>query len=279
MGDARQVTGKPHAITVPGNSGHKLTFWDMPGMGEPSGADVDSMAMYLERISESDVVIWAIHADSWSGAAETRCLDALLARVDLDLRRQVASKLTFVLTKADTLTPPPWIFDMRGTRGSFIPSPPLAARLERKAAHFEKAVVEPWAELLRASTYNTGEFAVSDDRLSYDKNAVHYRGHFSEAVREAYAAAHPRHAPVFARLRDNHRVLPCSALFRFNLVQLMVSVVNKLGPTAIFRFQRLLDDAAGLAGVPVASMREYGNFLVWDGVRGVKAFDLERFPL
>ncbi|MEU8269693.1 GTPase [Sphaerisporangium sp. NPDC049002] len=279
VGDLKPATCEPRVISIPGNSGHTLTFWDMPGIGESAGADLAYRSMYLDRLSESDVVIWAVHADSGSAAEETRRLNRILRDADPELRRQVVSKLTFVLTKADTLTPPPWIFDMRGPHGSFVPSPALAARLERRAAHVEETVVAPWCDLLRAGTYNTGEFTVSDDRLSFDRHAVRYRGHFTEQVRERYSAAHPEHAAVFSRLRDNHRVLPCSALFRFNLARLMVSVVNKLGPTAVFRFQRVLDDAAELAGVPVSTMREYGNFVVWDGVRGVRAFDLARFPL
>lgn len=279
VGDVKPVTRRPHAISVPSNSGHMLTFWDMPGLGESERSDAAYRALYLEKLVESDVVIWAVHADSRSTAAESRCLNALLQGVELESRREVVSKLTFVLTKADMLAPPPWIFDMRGRHGSFTPSPPLATRLDHKAAHFEHMVIEPWDDLLSAATYNTGEFTVGDERLSFDGHAVRYDGHFSQQVCERYAAAHPEHSAVFSRLRDNHRVLPCSALFRVNLVQLMVSVVNKLGPTAVFRFQRVIDDVAELTGVPVAAAREYGNFLVWDGVRGMRAYDLTRLPL
>ncbi|MFC4536201.1 GTPase family protein [Sphaerisporangium dianthi] len=279
VGDVKPGTCEPRAISVPGNSGHMLTFWDMPGMGESLSADAAYLAMYRERLADSDVVIWAFHADSRSTAADARCLRALLTGAGHDARALLLAKLTFVLTKADTLTPPPWIFDMRGPHGTFLPSPELAARLERKAAHFERAFLQPWGDLLGAATYTTGQFAIGDDRLGFDGHAVRYRGHFSAEVCDAYRAAHPEHAAVFSRLRDDHRVLPCSALFRYNLVRLMVSVVNKLGPAAVFRFQRLLGDVAELASVPVEAMREYGNFLVWDGVRGVKAFDLARFPL
>ncbi|MET8141126.1 GTPase [Sphaerisporangium sp. NPDC005288] len=278
VGDGKTGTCEPRCISVPGNSGHMLTFWDMPGMGESLAADPGYHTMYRDRLVESDVVIWALHADSASTAADARCLRALLAGADRQTRAELLAKLTVVLTKADTLTPPPWIFDMRGSHGAFLPSPALADRLSTRAARFERAFLEPWADLLGAATYTTGEFAIGDDRLSFDGHAVRYRGHFSAEVCEAYRAAHPEHAEVFSRLRDDHRVLPCSALFRYNLVRLMAGVVNKLGPAAVFRFQRLLGDVTELARVPVEAMREYGNFLVWDGVRGVKAFDLARFP-
>ncbi|MEV6982023.1 GTPase [Sphaerisporangium sp. NPDC051017] len=278
VGDVKPATREPQAISVPSNSGHTLTFWDMPGLGDSEDLDAGYRAMYLEKLAECDVVIWAMHADSRCTDREARHLRRLLDDADPGARRRIVGKVTHVLTKADLLTPPPWIFDMRGERGSFVPSRPLAGRMEVKAAHFEQMVVEPWGDLLSAHTYNNGEFAVRDDRLGFDRQTVTYRGHFSREVCERYTAAHPEHADVFSRLRDNHRVLPCSALFRFNLAALMVNVVNKLGPTAIFRFQRVLDDVAELAGVPVSAMREYGNFLVWDGIRGTRAFDLSQLP-
>ncbi|MEO3807761.1 GTPase [Sphaerisporangium sp. B11E5] len=279
VGDVKPVPEKPQSVTVPGNSGHHLTFWDMPGIGESPVTDPAYAAMYVEKLAEADVVIWAVHADSRSAAYDAERLRVLLAGADDEERRHVMSKLTVVLTKADTLTPPPWIFDMRGRHGTFVPSAQLAGRLEAKAAYFEQALLEPWDDLLTATTYNTGGFTVSDDRLTFDGHAVRYRGHFSQRVCDAYSAAHPEHAEVFNRLRDNHRVLPCSSLFRYNLAPLLVTVVNKLGPTAIFRFQRLLDDVAALGGVPVADMRGYGNFMIWDGMRGVTAFDLGQYPL
>jgi hypothetical protein len=54
-----------------------------------------------------------VHADSRSAAYDAERLRRLLAGVDHDARRHVMGKLTVVLTKADTLTPPPWISGRR----------------------------------------------------------------------------------------------------------------------------------------------------------------------
>ncbi|MEU8378902.1 GTPase [Streptosporangium sp. NPDC048865] len=279
VGHVRPVTRRPEPVSIPGASGHMLTFWDMPGIGESDAADETYLAMYLERLIQCDVVVWAFHADSRSTAYDERCLNRLLDGVAVETRRLVMSKLAFVLTKADTLTPPPWIFDMRGELGTFGPGGALTRRLEEKAAYYESVFLEPRADILRTSTYATGEFTVSDDRLGFDRRGVHYRGHFSQQVCDAYSERHPAHREVFSRLRDNHRVLPCSALFRFNLARLMTGVVNRLGPTAVFRFRRLLQEVDELTGVPVATARTYGNMMIWDGERGAKAFDLTELPL
>ncbi|MER6831836.1 GTPase [Streptosporangium sp. NPDC000563] len=279
VGHVRPVTRRPEPVSVAGTSRHMLTFWDMPGVGESDAADETHLAMYLERLIHCDIAIWACHADSPSTAYDEQCLRRLLDTVAVETRRLIMSKLTFVLTKADVLAPPPWIFDMRGDRGTFGPGGALLRRLEEKAAYYESVFLEPRADLLLASTYGTGEFTVSDERLGFDRRGVHYRGYFSQQVCDTYSERYPAHREVFSRLRDNHRVLPCSALFRFNLARLMTGVVNRLGPSAVFRFRRLLQEVEELTEVPVSTARTYGNLMIWDGERGTKAFDLAEIPL
>ncbi|MFE0155263.1 GTPase family protein [Nonomuraea sp. NPDC059007] len=280
-GDVRPVTKEPEAIHLPGKSGHSLTFWDMPGIGESVGADVDYMAMYREKLIGCDVVIWALHSDNRSTTYEASCLRRLLTAVggtggtggtDGTDGAALANKLTFVMTKVDILTPPSWIFALHRDSGVFAPGARLADKLAAKALHYEEVFVRPWAHALVSTTYNPGGFAHSDDRLGYDDYTIRYRGYVSAEVCQNYQRRFPAEAEVFARLRDNHRVLACSALFRFNLAQLMVAVVNKLGPGATARFRRLLGETERLAEVPVDTMRGLGNFLIWDGAR--KLLDL-----
>ncbi|WP_184961306.1 GTPase family protein [Nonomuraea endophytica] len=268
-GDIRPVTKAPEAIHLAGKSGHSLTFWDMPGIGESVGADVDYMAMYREKLIGCDVVIWALHSDNRSTTYEASCLRRLLDGTE---GAALANKLTFVMTKVDILTPPSWIFALHRDGGVFAPGARLADKLAAKALHYEEVFVRPWAHALVSTTYNPGGFALGDDRLSYDDYTIRYRGYVSAEVCQNYQRRYPAEAEVFGRLRDNHRVLACSALFRFNLAQLMVAVVNKLGPGATARFRRLLGEAERLAEVPVDTMRGLGNFLIWDGAR--KLLDL-----
>ncbi|MFI6289955.1 GTPase family protein [Nonomuraea sp. NPDC050790] len=268
-GDVRPVTREPEPIHLSGKSGHSLTFWDMPGIGESVGADVDYMAMYKEKLLGCDVVIWALHSDNRSTTYEASCLRRLLGGEE---GAALVNKLTFVMTKVDILTPPSWIFALQRDSGVFAPGARLADRLAAKALHFEEVFVRPWAHALVSSTYNPGGFALRDDRLGFDEHTIHYRGYVSAQVCQDYQRRFPAEAEAFARLRDNHRVLACSALFRFNLAQLLVAVVNKLGPGATARFRRLLGEAERLAEVPVDTMRGLGNFLIWDGAR--KLLDL-----
>lgn len=46
---------------MPGSTGHPLTFWDMPGLGESARADRAYLAMYREKLSVSDVAAVRAH--------------------------------------------------------------------------------------------------------------------------------------------------------------------------------------------------------------------------
>ncbi len=277
-GDVRPVTRVPEAIIVPAETGHPLTFWDMPGLGESPVDDEGYLDLYLDRLLYSDVVIWALHADQRAVTYEALCLDRLLRSVDAGIQGLLLGKLAFVLTKADLVTPPPWVYDLRGDTGTFAPPGPLERRLLAKAAYVEDVLLAPYGDLLTAETYNDSGFDVADERLSFDAYSVRYSGHVSQSVCDDYAARYPKHAEVFRRLRDNHRVLPCSSRLRYNLLPLLVVVVNKLGFGAVARFQRVLREVEQVGQVPVAEMRGYANLVVWDGDLGRKVFDLEDLP-
>lgn len=90
-----------------------------------------------------------------------------------------------------------------------------------------------------------------------------------------YSSSYPQYRAVFERLCGNHRVIPVSALFRYNLVQLMIAIVNKLGESAIGHFQRLINDSEVTAAVPVSVMRRLGNIIIWDKQKAMKTFDLD----
>ncbi len=101
----------------------------------------------------------------------------------------------------------------------------------------------------------------------------------SEGLRAHYSSSYPQYRTVFERLCDNHRVIPVSALFRYNLVQLMIAIVNKLGESAIGRFQRLINGSEVTTAVPVSVMRRLGNIIIWDKQKAMKTFDLDDIDL
>ena len=275
VGDIKPTTKIPEAIKVHGSSGHPLTFWDMPGIGESERTDQKYLSMYSEKLIECDVVLWAIHIDTRSTVFDASALRTIVSNAPSDEQRTLIAKISFVLTKADLMVPPPWIYIRDSETGKFEPSPKIRERITEKARYYQEALVRPYGALNSAETYNDGGFSINDPRFKYDDYTVKYDGFMSEEERTRYTSEHPQFAAVFERLCDNHRIIPCSSLFRYNLVRLMVSIVNKLGESAIGRFQRLIGDASTLDIVPVNTMKKYGNIVVWDKRKDRVTFDLD----
>jgi uncharacterized protein len=279
VGDVRPTTKIPEPVTVPGLTGHPLTFWDMPGIGESDSADRDYLAMYREKLVTSDVVLWAMHADSRSTLFDATALDTMLAGVPSGDRRTLVSRITFVLTKADLITPPPWIYVRDGATGTFLPGKAVSDRLAEKSRYYQETLIKPRGALQSSETYLSDGFRIDDPLFHCDQYHIVYSGFVSALVRDDYARRYPKFAPVFQRLSENHEVIPCSSMYRYNLTRLMIAIVNKLGESAIGRFQRLTDGSEITSTVPVERMRDCGNIIVWDKRRGTKTFDLAEIEL
>jgi uncharacterized protein len=235
-----------------------LVFYDLPGIGECADADDGYMSSYLDRLLHSDVVVWAIHADNRSVTFDRAALDVLLSGLSDSVRSILMSKIIFALTKADLITPSPWFFANTGQTGIFVPSEQTTQLLDAKTLYFQSQFLLPYRDLLTSSTYNDGSFDVQDARFNYNEYAVECNGYLSPAELAEWQQRAPQHASVFQRLYDNYRVIPCSARFRYNLPQLMLLVVNKLGEEAIDRLGRRLT-VDTLNRVPAALADSYIN--------------------
>lgn len=239
VGDVRPTTKAPEPIPVHGSSGHPLVFWDMPGIGESDSADERYLAWYREKLIECDVVLWAIHADNRSTRMDASALRAILGKAVPGSTSGLFSKISFILTKADLLTPPPWIYLRDGDAGNFIPGKALRERLGEKARYLQEQLIKPYGGLSATVTYMSDGFRLDDPAFESDEYRISYAGFMSDDTCAWYRAAYPEYGAIFERLCDNQRVIPCSANFRFNLIPLTVAIVNKLGESAIGRFQRL----------------------------------------
>jgi len=230
--------------------------------------------MYRHKLAECDIVMWAIHADTRSTLFDASALRAILSDATGAERRALIAKISFVLTKVDLLTPPPWIYLRDGKMGTFVPGKVLRERMAEKASYYQEVLVKPYGGLSTTTTYMSDDFSINDPNFEYDDYHIGYQGFMSESECERYSRAYPQFTGVFERLCDNQRVIPCSALFRYNLIPLLVAIVNKLGERAIGRFQRLIDGSGVTTAVPLGNMTQYCNLVVWDKQEGRKTFDL-----
>ena len=267
---------------VHGTDGGVLTFYDLPGLGEPGDVDGRYLDDYKKYLLDSDVVLWAIHSDSRSVQFDQQSLDTLLGTND-EVRTLLMSKIVFVLTKVDLILPEvepdrpavePWVYARQGRRGKFTPQARLVDTLAKKEQYFADAFITPNAPHIVARTFNdSGLRAQATSAILADEDTVEYHGSMTREKVVTLSARYPQHEMIFERLYDAYRVIPCSARFRYNLTQLMVQIVNRLGPGAIERFKRFAgnDD---LNFVDFAIAKTLSNIVVLDEARDQIEFDL-----
>jgi hypothetical protein len=84
---------------------------------------------------------------------------------------------------------------------------------------------------------------------------------------------YPQQSALLERLYSNYQVIACSAHYRYNLTQLMLVIINKLGRDAIARFSDFVKQGS-LNCLPFQQGRSYYNFVIVDQ-GGRKLFDLK----
>ncbi len=178
------------------------------------------------------MVLWAINADNRSTTFDVSALHKLIGDLPEAEQSVLMSRLTFVLTKADILTLPPWILASMGKYGIFAPDEKIKHILWEKELYYQQCFVQPYSRLIVSQTYNDVNFNISHPAFTSNQYTIYYKGTLSTAQTAELKKHYPQYAEIFDRLCDNYRVIACSALFKYNLHQLMLVILNKLGKDA-----------------------------------------------
>ena len=268
------TTREANPISFEGRAGHKLIFYDLPGIGESDETDERYLTEYKQKLKESDIVIWAMHADSRLFAYDLEALRKLHASTGELSMSSMVDKLIFVLTKADLLIPPPWLLaKIEDNSAIFLPQEKTEALLKEKEQYIQENFILRYKDLLKAHTYHRGKFNVNDPHFRYENGIVYYNGYLNTKELEDLKKLYPQYSDVFERLYDFYRVVSCSARFRFNLDLLMRVVVSKIGLEAIARFSSLYTERKRYI-LPYSEAKRYSNIVVVNEATGKVIFDL-----
>ncbi len=267
------VTKQVETYHVSGLQGFPLIIHDMPGIGESEETDRATLLQYRDHFLHSDVVLWAIHVDNRSITFDAQALRTMLSDITTEQRSALMSKLTFVLTKVDVLQPVPWVMGYKGKQAVFLPGKDTQAILDAKEEYYQERLIAPFGQDIDAWTYNDVNFMLNDPAFSYNEFKVSYRGLLTKKLARGYARRYPQFAPVFERLYDNYRVIPCSALFKYHLDQLLIVILNKLDPSSIENFKQQIDFDA-INQVPWQEAKKLCNIRIFDFARSRTVFDL-----
>jgi len=108
--------------------------------------------------------------------------------------------------------------------------------IEAKQLYFFESLLGHYTEMMTATTYNDSQWTHQLPGFEHTADIVTYHGYLSEDEASSLAALYPEHSGLFHRLRESYSVIACSSLLSYNTTQLMISILNKLGRGAVFRF-------------------------------------------
>jgi GTP-binding protein EngB required for normal cell division len=262
-------------VQVRNSDGHLMLFYDLPGIGESGHADARYLKMYLSMLHDADVVLWLLHADSRSVSFDLSALELLLERASASDRQTVFNKIAFILAKVDLLAPPPWICARRGQTCVFAPQAATHSLLCAKSNYFADAFFQARSGILRSSTLLEDSWRSPDPRFHRGDRELIFHGYLSSTVVGDLKAKYPSGESVIERLADNHRIIPCSSLYRYNLFQVLNVLVNKMGLEAVARFQNFFA-SSNLSELPFQCVPAFCNIVILDQETGKFIFDMRR---
>jgi predicted GTPase len=271
--DVQPETKFPEKHIERGSDGYELWFWDMPGIGESSSADAGYLHDYRQKILEADVALWLCHADSRSVTFDVEAIQKILADLTDGEQSIILSKLTFVLSKSDLITPEPWFLCKTKNEAIFETSEVTEKLLDAKAAYFREALIAPYGNKFVSRTFHDGTFQIRSGNLTFDKNFAYYSGVMSISILRKLKQDYPEQSNVFNRLYLNSEVVYCSSRFRYNLSKLMQVIVDKIGGGVSIRFRNFISKGA-MNRVSWSKAQTFSNLVVLDSVKDEIVFDL-----
>ena len=272
----KPCTKEIEKVSFTGEKKQKLEFYDLPGIGESEIADTDYLDDYLSQIKNSDVIIWAIHADNRSVKFDLDNLKALSSRLEEEEKHKFWSKITFILTKSDLIAQSPWVLGkISESSAVFSPSRAVAKILDEKEKYYRDIFILNFGNYITSTTYNNKNFDLEIEDFFHDDYEVGVKSYKSPETFEQLSIKYPQFKDIFKRLNQNFEVISCSSLFNFNLNKLLLVTFNKLGYEASGRFSKFINDEK-LNLVPLSKARKMSNIIAIDMETEEILYDLSK---
>ncbi|GHT02198.1 hypothetical protein FACS189440_09770 [Bacteroidia bacterium] len=266
-------------IEVINQEGFKMLFCDLPGLGESDSADVKYFEQYMTQIQQSDIIMWAIHIDNRSVTFDLEVLGKIIRSLPYDKRKKFINSLTFVLTKADMLFQPPWIFALtKSENGIFTIGKELRKLFETKCDYYQEMFLKPYSDLIENITTNDSNYMLDIPNISFNKESVMYQGIMTKIELEKLCGKYPKHANLFNRLYENYRPVYCSSVFKFNLGKVLMLISNKIDGNVAIRMGNFLK-RKNIDNLPLSKARELSNMVIFNSMTKQTVFDLTTLNL
>jgi uncharacterized protein len=276
--DVKPCTKEPQAHKSWDSKGNRIIFWDMPGIGESAGADHAYLDLYAHYATTCDVILWAFQADTRTTAYDYSALDAILARIGENKKEKFLGRLCVVITKADAVSPSPWIFAKNGKNVTIAESKETSDALKRKAIYFYEGLLGAHQADIVRRTFITSNVNVlaklpKDFWVDDSRAFLYHKGSFDDARYRELADAHPWARDELSRIYEQSMAVCCSAKYAFNLNAVKAKLAQSSKGAAMLRFGQSVSKVGG--AVAWSKVKALGLPVFFDRERNQVIFDVE----
>jgi uncharacterized protein len=276
--DVKPCTKEPQSHKSFDSKGNPILFWDLPGIGESVCADQAYLELYAHYATTCDVILWAFQADTRTIAYDSAALDAIITRIGANRKEEFLSRLSIVITKADAISPSPWIFARNGENVTIAESKETAEALKRKAIYFYEGLLGAHqADLVRRTfiTSNVNELAkLPEDFWIADSRAfLCHKGDLDGARYAELADAYPWARDELSRIYEQSMAVWCSAKYAFNLNAVKARLAQNSKGAAMLRFGQSISQVRST--VTWSKVKALGLPVFFDRATNQVIFDVE----
>ena len=253
-------------------------FWDLPGLGESPKVDLKYFPDYIDKAYESDVIIWAVNAESRSISLGILYLTKLLSKLRSNEDKiKIFNKITFIMTKVDLLYQPSWIYVKSKDTGYFRPDNSVIKNLNDKVNLFKQDFIGYFAKYIATVTFNDCNFDVSDKYFKVSEYRIECKKILHESDLVTLSQKYPKYVDVFKRIVNNQSVIPCSTIFSYNLNRVLSSITDKLSNESSIRSEGILSlSNKDLSIIPVSKVSKLINLYIYDNEKQEFLLDLTK---
>jgi hypothetical protein len=276
--DVKPCTKVPQAHHGRDSSGHRITFWDLPGIGESAEADLRYLDLYADYAEKCDVVLWAFQADTRTVTCDSSALNAILEKLGPDKKGAFLNRLSVVVTKADVISPTPWIFAKNKDRATIVASGETENMLDKKASYFYEGLLGAHQADVVHRTFVTSEAKhlaalLPDFWLDDSEGFLYHKGTLDDALYTHLVKTYPETRNELSRLRGQSMAVCCSAKYGFKLNAVKAKIAQKTRGKSMLRFSQSVSTASGT--FPWSKVKALGLPVFFDREKKEVIFNIE----
>ncbi|UTC63331.1 50S ribosome-binding GTPase [Treponema sp. OMZ 787] len=238
--DTRPCTKEPQKHIEKGADGKKVTFWDLPGLGESDSADDKYICQYADIAKTCDVILWVFQADTRSILIDKQALKKITDKLEENEKIKFLSKITVVLTKSDTVASDSWLFAKNDNTLITAPGKETEKLLDEKALYFYMELFSGYEDLLihRINLNSECKEPIkfhSNLWIDVENQKIVQKGKIFDSDWKSIIKKNDKYKEELTELYKSQRGIICSVRYNYNLNEVKYRIVNRTEGMSILR--------------------------------------------